>query len=108
MRIGGSPDGSTVLETRDSASLQSSISTSMTAATASHPARHARTFHPPPARRLQFLELRAFGELYASLALMPLLQRAPRGDGHPVLVLPGLIASDTSTRLLRAYLARRG
>jgi pimeloyl-ACP methyl ester carboxylesterase len=54
------------------------------------------------------MELRAFGEFSASLALMPLLHRTPRGDGHPVLVLPGLIASDTSTKLLRAYLAGRG
>ncbi len=54
------------------------------------------------------MELRAFGELSASLALMPLLRRAPRGDGHPVLVLPGLIASDVSTQLLRAYLSGRG
>jgi len=54
------------------------------------------------------MELRAFGEFSASLALMPLLHRTPRGDGHPVLVLPGLIASDTSTKLLRAFLAGRG
>jgi hypothetical protein len=33
-----------------------------------------------------------------------LLQRAPQGDGHPVLVLPGLGASDVSTRILRRYL----
>jgi hypothetical protein len=62
----------------------------------------------PPSRLLQWLELRALGELSASLLLMPLLQRAPRGDGHPVLVLPGLIASDLSTQLLRAYLGGRG
>jgi pimeloyl-ACP methyl ester carboxylesterase len=33
-----------------------------------------------------------------------LLERAPQGDGHPVLVLPGLGASDASTRILRRYL----
>jgi pimeloyl-ACP methyl ester carboxylesterase len=33
-----------------------------------------------------------------------LLERAPQGDGHPVLVLPGLGASDVSTRILRRYL----
>ena len=80
----------------------------MTAATATHPTSRARTFHPPPARHLQWLELRAFSEFSASLALMPLLQRTPPGDGHPVLVLPGLIASDSSTQLLRSYLAQRG
>ena len=30
----------------------------------------------------------------------------PRGDGHPVLVLPGLLADDISTRALRARLRR--
>ena len=38
----------------------------------------------------------------------PLLSLAPRGDGHSVLVFPGLIASDISTRPLRGYLASRG
>lgn len=35
-------------------------------------------------------------------------QVAPRGDGCPVLVLPGLGASDLSTRLLRRFLAGLG
>ena len=61
-----------------------------------------------PSKALQLLELRAIGEFATSIALLPLLRRAPRGDGHPVLVLPGLIARDTSTRPLRAYLADRG
>jgi pimeloyl-ACP methyl ester carboxylesterase len=71
--------------------------------TSLHPA-----FYRPPSKLLQLLELRAFSEFGASLALLPLLRTAPRGDGHPVLVLPGLIASDTSTKPLRAYLADRG
>ena len=33
---------------------------------------------------------------------------APAGDGHPVLVLPGLIAGDATTRPLRRYLGRLG
>jgi pimeloyl-ACP methyl ester carboxylesterase len=33
---------------------------------------------------------------------------APQGDGHAVLVLPGLIAGDWSTRVLRDYLRDRG
>jgi len=37
----------------------------------------------------------------------PLLERAPLGDGHPVLVLPGFTASDVSTRVLRGYLRRQ-
>lgn len=32
----------------------------------------------------------------------------PRGDGHPVLVLPGLLADDRSTRPLRTMLRRLG
>ena len=43
----------------------------------------------------------------ADLAFLPLaagwLASAPRGDGHGVLVLPGLLASDMSTTLLRRY-----
>jgi pimeloyl-ACP methyl ester carboxylesterase len=62
----------------------------------------------PPSRLLQLLELRAPCELAAGLAALPWLRLAPRGDGHTVLVLPGLIASDVSTRLLRDFLARRG
>ena len=55
-----------------------------------------------------FLEGRAFSELGAFLGALPLLSLAPRGDGHPVLVLPGLVASDTSTRPLRSFLKSRG
>jgi len=62
----------------------------------------------PPSRLLLLAEGRALWEAGASVALWPLLQLAPRGDGHPVLVLPGLIASDLSTRLLRRYLKSRG
>ena len=36
------------------------------------------------------------------------MQRLPRGDGHSVLVLPGLLADDVSTRALRTVLRRLG
>src|SRR5690349_20430880 len=62
----------------------------------------------PPSRTLMFLEGRALSELGAFLGALPLLSLAPRGDGHPVLVLPGLVASDTSTRPLRSFLKSRG
>ena len=55
----------------------------------------------PPSLLLLALELRVISELHAFFAAYPLLRRAPRGDGHPVLVLPGLAASDVSTRPLR-------
>lgn len=38
----------------------------------------------------------------------PLLSLLPRGDSHPVLVLPGLGAADTSTLVLRRVLRRLG
>ena len=44
----------------------------------------------------------------AAAAAVPLLRWAPRGEPHPVLVLPGLMASDLSTRVLRAWIARLG
>ena len=62
----------------------------------------------PPSRTLMFLEGRAISELGAFLGALPLLSLAPKGDGHPVLVLPGLVASDTSTRPLRSFLKNRG
>src|SRR5213082_2664777 len=61
-----------------------------------------------PSRTLMFLEGRAIHELGAFIGALPLLSLAPRGDGHPVLVLPGLVASDTSTRPLRSFLKSRG
>lgn len=62
----------------------------------------------PPSKSLMFLELRALQEFGAFLGSLPLLSLAPRGDGHPVLVLPGLVASDVSTRALRQFLRTRG
>ena len=41
-------------------------------------------------------------------ALLPLLLRLPKGDGRPVLVLPGFVATDTSTQAIRFVLARLG
>jgi len=58
--------------------------------------------------RLGRLALRAGAELGAGLAALPWLRMAPRGDGHAVLVLPGLGASDDSTRMLRGFLRDRG
>jgi pimeloyl-ACP methyl ester carboxylesterase len=61
-----------------------------------------------PSKTLMFLEGRALHELGAFLGALPLLSLAPKGDGHPVLVLPGLVASDSSTRPLRGFLKNRG
>ncbi len=62
----------------------------------------------PPGVMHRALEARAPFEALSSLALWPLLQAGPRGDGHAVLVLPGLVAHDSSTRLLRQFLMQRG
>ena len=52
--------------------------------------------------------VRAAQELVARVAANPSLRKAPKGDGHPVLVLPGFTGSDVSTRVMRAYLRRLG
>ena len=62
----------------------------------------------PPSKTLMFLEARAFSEFGAFLGALPMLSLAPRGDGHSVLVLPGLVASDMSTRPLRSFLRSTG
>jgi pimeloyl-ACP methyl ester carboxylesterase len=62
----------------------------------------------PPSRTLLLLEGRAVLELGAFFIAAPWLRMTARGDGHPVLVLPGLGASDVSTRPLRSFLAGRG
>ena len=51
---------------------------------------------------------RAAAELGTAVAAMPMLGLAPRGDGHHVIVLPGLGAGDRSTHVLRSYLNRQG
>jgi pimeloyl-ACP methyl ester carboxylesterase len=63
---------------------------------------------PPPAGLLLLAEGRAVFELGSGLALWPLLQMAPRGDGQPVLVVPGFLAGNASTMLLRRYLRTLG
>ena len=61
-------------------------------------------YDQPPSAWLLTLELRAFWEFGALLPAWPLLARAPRGDGHAVMVFPGLSANDASTIPLRKYL----
>ena len=62
----------------------------------------------PPSLLNLLLEGRAPVELWASLLSLPILRHAPKGDGQPVLVFPGLVAPDSSTVPLRAYLKRLG
>lgn len=62
----------------------------------------------PPGPFLLALEGRAPWELGVALASWPILRQAPRGDGHPVIVFPGLAASDLTTLPLRTFLAALG
>ena len=62
----------------------------------------------PPGPLLLALEGRVAWEAGATLAVMPWLRRAPAGDGHPVIVYPGLVATDMSTLPLRTFLRQRG
>ncbi|MES2422810.1 MAG: alpha/beta hydrolase [Pseudomonadota bacterium] len=70
----------------------------------SKPQPTARTDIAAPSAFLLALEFRAFWEFGAVLPAWPVLQRAPQGDGHTVLVFPGLSANDSTTLPLRRYL----
>src|SRR6266849_2800401 len=62
----------------------------------------------PSPRTFALEPVRAAQELVARVAASPSLRKAPKGDGHPVLVLPGFTGSDVSTRVMRAFLRRLG
>jgi pimeloyl-ACP methyl ester carboxylesterase len=62
----------------------------------------------PPSLLLMLTEGRGLLELNSSMLLSPLLMCAPRGDGHPVLALPGFLASDLSMMPMRRYLTALG
>jgi pimeloyl-ACP methyl ester carboxylesterase len=62
-----------------------------------------------PTPGLAALELpRAAREYVGRLLAAGSLRGAPRGDGHPVLLLPGFVGSDASTRVMRTFLRRLG
>lgn len=54
------------------------------------------------------VEGRAIYELGAFALTRPFLKRLPKGDGHPVLTLPGFLASDGSTAPMRGLLDNLG
>ena len=62
----------------------------------------------PPSKRRLLGEFRAVLTPRPRLARLPALQSAPRGDGHPVFVLPGFLTNDQRTRHLRLFLSRLG
>jgi pimeloyl-ACP methyl ester carboxylesterase len=62
-----------------------------------------------PSMRLLLTEpTRSLGDLASLPLAASWLSFAPRGDGHGVLVLPGLLASDSSTMVLRRFLRLLG
>ena len=65
---------------------------------------HWETIGPPPLSLFVLEQGRAVLELSRLASRRRLLATAPRGDGHPVLVLPGLLAGDLSTLPLRRFL----
>ncbi|HWF71347.1 MAG TPA: alpha/beta fold hydrolase, partial [Mycobacterium sp.] len=62
----------------------------------------------PPGHLLRALEWRTGLEYLATLAAARRIADWPRGDGHPVLVIPGFLAGPFSTQLLRDVLRRLG
>jgi hypothetical protein len=58
----------------------------------------------PSAGLLLTEPLRGLADLAALLVAVPGLLAAPRGDGHGVLIFPGLLAGDPSTGPLRGFL----
>lgn len=66
---------------------------------------------PPraPSWLLGLLEIpRALSEATGLIPLRSLLERLPGGDGHPVITLPGFLATGRSMRVMRRYLRRWG
>lgn len=62
----------------------------------------------PPSLVLLATEGRGLLDIPALLAATPLLATAPRGEPHPVVILPGLGADDRSTIAIRGFLQSLG
>ena len=61
-----------------------------------------------PSLLLRIMESRALFELGAVAAASPMLRVLGRGDNHPVLIMPGFLAGDSSTAPLRSILQSQG
>ncbi len=62
----------------------------------------------PPSALFLALEARGMFSVVRLIAAAPFLTRAPRGDPHPVVVVPGLGATDRSTVAIRRFLQLLG
>lgn len=71
-------------------------------------AHHASLDDPPPFRHTLSEVPRTMLEIGSLVAILPALAALPKGDGHPVMVLPGFMAGDESTYVLRQYLNLMG
>src|SRR5512137_1670452 len=56
----------------------------------------------------QVIEPRALLEMATLPLNLPMLARTPRGDGHPVLLLPGFMADEGTLVVLKLFLQNRG
>ena len=52
--------------------------------------------------------VRAVTELGVSYPYQKIYNKTPKGDGHPVLILPGFLASKHSTKVLRNFVNKAG
>ena len=70
----------------------------------------AAAVHPaPPKVSHSLMELgRIFWEAGSGFVLNPLMRVLPKGDGHPVMTLPGFMGADGSMASLRKFLDRQG
>lgn len=80
---------------------------------AKHPGSPSRLVPPDNLTRPSLLktlaELRAIAEIGGFFASRKILQKyAPKGDGHPVMVIPGFMTGDSFTGLLRGFLEELG
>jgi pimeloyl-ACP methyl ester carboxylesterase len=62
----------------------------------------------PPSLFWTALEYRALFEAALLPGSLPLLMSAPRGDGHPVLLIPGFVGDAGSISVLKRFLRNRG
>lgn len=63
---------------------------------------------PPPARRWALEPARSIAGILSLAGARRELMAAPRGDGRPVMLLPGLFTGDRSMILMRQYLGWLG
>ena len=54
------------------------------------------------------LEARIFMEMALLPAALPLLMAAPQGDGHPVVLVPGFMAGESTLLALKLFLQNKG